>query len=50
MAKRLIDGRKNAKGKKYSHRPKRYKNSWYVDSDMHRLWGWTIKRFNVAVS
>lgn len=29
MAKRLIDGRKNAKGKRYSHRPKRYENSWY---------------------
>lgn len=29
LAKKLIDGRKNAKGKKYSHRPKRYENSWY---------------------
>ena len=29
MAKRLIEGRKNAKGKKYSHRPVRSKNGYY---------------------
>ena len=31
MAKKLIDGRKNAKGKKYSHRPKRYENSFFCE-------------------
>lgn len=31
LAKKLIDGRKNAKGKKYSHRPKRYENSFFCE-------------------
>ena len=30
MAKRLIDGRKNAKGKRYSHRPKRFESAWHL--------------------
>ena len=29
MAKRLIEGRKNAKGKKYSHRPVRSQNVYF---------------------
>mgnify|MGYP003134035776 CR=1 FL=1 len=31
MAKRLIPGREKAKGKRYSHRPKRFKNSWFCE-------------------
>ena len=29
MGKRLIEGREKSKGKKYSHRPKRFPDQWY---------------------
>jgi len=33
MAKRLIEGKKKSKGKKYSHRPVRSENSYYDEVD-----------------
>jgi hypothetical protein len=29
MAKKLIPGKEKSKGKKYSHRPKRFEDQWY---------------------
>ena len=37
MAKRMLPGKnRNSKGKKVSHRPVRYENSWFCDKD--RKW------------
>ena len=43
MAKRLIEGKKKSKGKRYSHRPVRAKNV-YFDKKDHKWYG--IKKEN----
>ena len=30
MAKKLIPGKKKSKGKRYSHRPKRFESTWHL--------------------